>query len=144
MSEVLSTSELRAHLDRFKELFTHFDYSALTNVRFINLKSLIVYMDTIPHNPFRLQYHSLQQELDFLEPYLPFTSSNRAREFLNALSNAATDEEVEAVKKVFSTQIKQDLLIAANGFTMDTHWENLFAACESIRLKKEESLLALT
>lgn len=143
MAQLLTTQELRRHLEHFRDILGHFDYSCLNNVRFFNLDALYTYMDTVPNNPFSLQYASLQKELDYLQPYLPFVSSERAAEFLAAIANTENDDEVQDIKVSYTEKLRQDFIQLAHTLTSDMQWESIISTCEEIRMHKEEMCLAL-
>ncbi|MHC1748856.1 MAG: hypothetical protein AB9856_10955 [Cellulosilyticaceae bacterium] len=141
MSRLLTQSELEYHLSSLRTILKDFDYSSLKNIRFINLESLYNYMDTVENNPFKRQYSALQQELDFLQPYLPFTSSDRAANFLNEMSTANNDDEVENIKKSYTQKLRMDFLNLARTTTSDHDWDEVIRTCEEIRSHKEEMIL---
>lgn len=143
MSQLLTTNELRTHIQSFRNILAHFDYSSLNNIRFFNLEALYAYMDTIPNNPFSLQYDCLQKELDYLQPYLPFVSSERASEFLTAITQTKTDVEVKNLKLSYTQKLRQDFITLARTLTSDLQWESVISTCEEIRTHKEEMCLAL-
>ncbi len=142
MSTVLTQHQLETHLNQFRHILSHFDYSSIKNVRFFNLESFLSYMDTIEDNPFQKQYDDLQNELDHIQPYLPFISSKRAKDFLNALSTSTDDEEVEEIKKDFTIKLRHDFINLSRSITTDEEWKRIIDICEEIRLRKEEMLLA--
>ena len=142
MSKLLSQQELEAHVNQFRDILAHFDYSQLKNIRFFNLESLYAYMDTVEGNPFQEQYQALQSELDYLQPYLPFVSSERAAHFLTAMSKAKDDEEITKIKKEYTEKLRKDFINVARTMTTNDQWASLLSTCEEIRLHKEESSLA--
>ena len=143
MSTLLTKQQLENHLYHFRHLLSHFDYSPIKNIRFLNLEAFFTYMDTIQGNPFQKQYNELQKELDYLQPYLPFVSSKRAKDFLEALSTSSDDQEIEKIKKDYTNKLRQDFINVSRTITIEEEWYNIIGACEEIRLRKEEMLLAL-
>ena len=142
MAKLLSKQELRMHLDDFRSILSHFDYSSLKNIRFFNLESFYSYMETIKDNPFKHQYKALQKELDYLQPYLPFVSSERAASFLNAMSGSHSTDETQRIKEEYTQKLRTDFMHLARTTTTDTGWASIFETCEEIRLHKEEMCLA--
>ena len=102
MATLLTKHELEVELEDFRHLLSDFDYSSIKNITFLNLDAFLAYMENVEGNPFKLQYNALQKKLDILQPYLPFVSSQRANEFLEALSQTHNDEEIKLVKKEFT------------------------------------------
>lgn len=144
MSTLLTKQELECHILDFRELLAHFDYSSLRNVTFLNLDAFYAYMENVKGNPFELQYNALQEELDYIQPYLPFTSGVRASEFMAALNNAANDDEVTTIKKIFTKKLRDDFIAFSRTATTDDQWRHIIDTCEQIRQRKEEMLLALS
>ena len=142
MSKLLTQQELVNHLTTFREILSNFDYSCLKNIRFFNLESLYAYMETIKDNPFEKQYEALQLELDFIQPYLPFVSSDRAAEFLTLIAKAKDDSEVSDIKKDYTKKLRQDFIDLARTTTSIPAWQEVMNSCEEIRLHKEEMCLA--
>lgn len=142
MAILLTKQELRDHLMDFRKTLGNFDYSSLKNIRFLNLESLYSYMENIKDNPFQQQYQELQKHLDYLQPYLPFISSERAADFLTSMSKAHNDEEISKVKKDYTQKLRMDFINFARTHTTDSQWASIFDTCEEIRLQKEESALA--
>lgn len=142
MAKLLSKQELETHINNFRDILAHFDYSQLKNIRFFNLESLYAYMETVEGNPFQEQYKALQKELDYIQPYLPFVSSERAAHFLSAMSKAKNDEEIAAVKKDYTEKLRKDFMNLARTMTTADQWKSLMSTCEEIRLHKEETALA--
>ena len=68
-------------LENLRDLINNFDYSELKNVTFINLESLFTYIAQVEDNPFRRQYEAMQSSLDILEPFIPFATGERAKNF---------------------------------------------------------------
>ncbi|MGL4798307.1 MAG: hypothetical protein ACRDDX_14915 [Cellulosilyticaceae bacterium] len=142
MAQLLTKQELATHLARFREILGNFDYSSLKNIRFFNLDSLYTYMETIKDNPFQLQYKALQEELDYIQPYLPFVSSERAAEFLTLITKAKSDQEVAEIKKDYTQKLRRDFIDLARTMTTMAQWDEVTLSCEEIRLHKEEMCLA--
>ncbi len=143
MSSLLTKQQLENQLHYFRHILSSFDYSSIQNVRFFNLESFFSYMDTIENNPFAKQYDELQEILDTLQSYLPFVSSKRAKDFLNALSTSSDDQEVAKIKCDYTQKLRQDFINLARTITTDEEWQRIITICEEIRLRKEEMLLAL-
>lgn len=142
MAKLLSKQELETHINNFRHILANFDYSQLKNIRFFNLESLYAYMETVEGNPFKEQYNALQKELDYIQPYLPFVSSERAAHFLTAMSKAKNDEEIAQVKKDYTDKLRKDFINLARTMTTNDQWISLMNTCEEIRLHKEETTLA--
>lgn len=142
MSTLLTQQQLKAHLEHFYHILSNFDYSQLQNIRFFNLDSLYSYMETIKNNPFQEQYAALQHELDYIQPYLPFVSSERAGEFLTLIAKAKNDDEVCSIKKDYTKKLRMDFINLARTTTTKSQWQNIIDSCEEIRSHKEEMCLA--
>lgn len=143
MSTLLTKKQLENHLNDFRELLSHFDYSSLQNITFLNLESFYAYMENVEGNPFKAQYTALQGKLDILQTYLPFVSSERAKEFLYAISRTGSENEMDAIKKSYTQKLRDDFVNFARTVTTATQWQHVIDTCEEIRLRKEEMLLAL-
>ena len=143
MSTLITKQELENHLYDFRHLLQDFDYSKLKKITFLNLEAFLAYMENVEGNPFQAQYAALQEKLDILQPYLPFVSSKRANEFLEALSHTHNDEEITKVKKAFTKIIRDDFIKFSRTATTNEQWTHTLSVCEEIRLRKEEMLLAL-
>lgn len=143
MPTLLTKQELEVQLEDFRHLLSHFDYSSLKNISFLNLDAFFAYMENVVGNPFKAQYDALQNKLDILQPYLPFVSANRANEFMEALSHTYNDEEVTAVKQTFTKILRDDFIKFSRTVTTNDQWLRIISVCEEIRLRKEEMLLAL-
>ncbi|WP_070001055.1 hypothetical protein [Cellulosilyticum sp. I15G10I2] len=143
MSTLLTKQQLENHLLQFRHVLSSFDYSSIQNIRFLNLESFFVYMDNVENNPFKQQYDELQKILDAIQPYLPFVSSKRAKDFLNALGSSSDDEEVDTIKRNYTEKLRQDFINLARTITIEDEWQRIIDICEEIRLRKEEMLLAL-
>ena len=141
MQQVLSSQELYFHLNNFRETLQEFDYSDLNNITFLNLESVFSYIETIDDNPFKRQYNELQQILDSLQPYLPFLSSQRAKEFLMNIANATDDKDVEKLKAEYTQKLRMDFINAARLITKEKDWHSIVGICEEIRSRKEEVYL---
>lgn len=142
MAKLLTKQELTDHLMNFRAILGNFDYSSLKNIRFFNLESLYAYMDNVEDNPFKKQYIALEEELDYIQPYLPFVSSERAAAFLTAMSNAQNDHEIETIKKDYTEKLRKDFIKLARTTTTDKQWHSILSTCEEIRSHKEEMTLA--
>ncbi len=143
MPTLLTKQELENHLYEFHQLLQNFDYSCIKNVTFLNLDSFFAYMENVEGNPFEKHYEALQKKLDALQPYLPFVSSNRANEFLEALSHTQNDDEVKQIKVNYTKILRDDFIKFSRTVTTDEGWNHVINTCEEIRLRKEEMLLAL-
>lgn len=143
MPTLLTTQELKNHLYDFHQLLKSFDYSDIKNVTFLNLDAFLAYMENVEGNPFAKHYEALQEELDYLQPYLPFVSANRANEFLEALGHTHNDDEVKQIKMNYTKILRDDFIKFSRTVTTDESWERVISTCEEIRLRKEEMLLAL-
>ena len=143
MPTLLTKHELEMELEDFHRLLSNFDYSSIQNIVFLNLDAFFAYMENVEGNPFKRQYHALQKKLDILQPYLPFVSSNRANEFLEALSNAHNEDEISQIKKNYTTILRDDFLKFSRTVTSSEEWAHTMDVCEEIRLRKEEMLLSL-
>lgn len=142
MAQLLTQMQLKYHLNSFRHILKDFDYSELNNIRFLNLESFYTYMETVEGNPFQKQYNALQKELDILQPYLPFISSARAKEFLHAITKTQDEDEIQSIKQEYTKKLRQDFIHFSRTVTTDSEWENLISTCEEIRSRKEESLLS--
>lgn len=143
MPTLLTKKELEAHLYDFYSLLQNFDYSCIKNVTFLNLDAFFAYMENVEGNPFEKHYEALQQKLDNLQPYLPFVSSARANEFLEALSTTHNDEEISQIKRDYTKILRDDFVKFSRTVTTIEAWKHVIDTCEEIRLRKEEMLLAL-
>lgn len=142
MAKLLTKQELTDHLINFRTILSNFDYSSLKNIRFFNLQSLYDYMDHVEPNPFKEQYIALEEELDYIQPYLPFVSSERAAAFLTAMSHAENDNEMDRIKKEYTEKLRQDFIKLVRTTTTDKQWQAILSTCEEIRSHKEEMALA--
>lgn len=141
MQQVLSSEELYMHLNTLRETLQEFDYSDLNNIRFINLQAVYAYIENVKNNPFKRQYAKIQRTLDMLQPYLPFVSTERAKNFLIEISNANSDEAIENLKKDYTDKIRIDFINTARTITNEQEWMCIINICEDIRLRKEQSCL---
>ncbi len=142
MSELLTQQQLITHLTAFRDILSNFDYSALKNIRFLNLESLYTYMDTIKDNPFQRQYQALEKELDYLQPYLPFVSSERASHFIAAMAEVNTEQEASCIRQKYTQKLRRDFIDLARTTTTLEQWQEVVDSCESIRVYKEQMCLA--
>jgi len=141
MQQVLSSQELHMYLNNFRETIRKFDYSDLENVIFFNLEAVYAYMENIENNPFERQYKELQNILDNLQPYLPFLSSKRAKDFLMTISNMTNDQAIEQLKIEYTDKLRMDFIQAARQLTNENDWDHIVKICEEIRSRKEEVYL---
>ena len=141
MQQVLSSQELYLHLNNFRETLQAFDYSDLENITFFNLESVYAYMENIENNPFKRQYKELQENLDNLQPYLPFLSSQRATDFLMKASSVTDDHEIEQLKAEYTKKLRMDFINAARSARSEKDWHYIVGICEEIRSRKEEVYL---
>lgn len=141
MQHVLSSKELYMHLNDFRKTLQEFDYSHIGNIRFLNLDSVYAYMENVENNPFQKQYKELQEILDTLQPYLPFLSSERAKEFLIQIAQVTDDAEIEKLKLEYLEKLRMDFIDAARKITCTQDWNLIIKTCEQIRSRKEEALV---
>lgn len=141
MQQVLSSKELYTHLNDFRQTLQGFDYSNIGNIRFLNLESVFAYMETVENNPFKRQYIALQEVLDILQPYLPFLSSQRAKDFLIHISTVTNDDEVELLKLEYIQKLRMDFISTTRKINNEDDWELIISICEQIRSRKEETHL---
>lgn len=141
MQQVLSSQELYTHLNNFRETLQRFDYSDLGNITFFNLESVYAYINTIENNPFKRQYNELQENLDNLQPYLPFLSSERAKEFLLKIAATEDDEDIEHLKAEYTKKLRMDFINATRTLRNEKDWDSILMVCEEIRSRKEEIYL---
>lgn len=142
MPTLLTKRELEMALDDFRHILSNFDYSSIKNVTFLNADAFICYMENVEGNPFQKQYAALQDQLDILQPYLPFVSAERANEFLEALSHTHNDFEITKVKKQYTQTLREDFIKFSRTVTTADQWHHVHHICEEIRSRKEEMLLA--
>ncbi len=93
------------------------------------------------HHPFKQQYHELQITLDYLQPYLPFLSSDRAKDFLLKVARIDSDEEIQQLKEEYILKLRMDFIHAIYHITDENDWHCLINTCEKIRSRKEEVYL---
>ncbi|WP_058486580.1 hypothetical protein [Defluviitalea phaphyphila] len=140
MYNILTSEQLLKELNKLKSIINNFDYSELNNVTFLNLESLYTYISEVENNPFQRQYEAIQASLDILEPFIPFATGNRAKEFLIQASQANSDEEIELLKKEFASKMRIDFINTIRMINSDYEWESLVQICEAIRQSKENNL----
>lgn len=141
MQEILSSQELYMYLNDFRDTIRAFDYSDLENVIFFNFEAVCAYIDNIENNPFKRQYNELQEILDHVQPYLPFLSSKRAKDFLLTISNMTNDQAIEQLKIEYTNKLRMDFINVARQLTNENDWDFIVSACEEIRSRKEEVYL---
>lgn len=139
--EILSSQELYMYLNDFRNTIREFDYSDLENVIFFNLEAVCAYIENIENNPFKRQYNELHKILDNLQPYLPFLSSKRARDFLLTISNMTNDQAIEQLKIEYTHKLRIDFINVTRQLTNENEWDSIVKACEEIRSRKEEVYL---
>ncbi len=144
MSTLLTKQELQNTLNDFRTILQSFDYSSIKNITFLNVDAFFSYMKNVEGNPFERHYQALQTKLDILQPYLPFVSSQRANEFLEALGQTRSDEEIQQVKLDYTQILRNDFIKFSRTVTTSQQWAQVINTCEEIRLRKEEMLLALS
>ena len=138
MSNILSRDQLYMELENLRDLINNFDYSELKNVTFINLESLFTYIAQVEDNPFRRQYEAMQSSLDILEPFIPFATGERAKEFLIKMSQTESDEEIECLKEEYSHKIRTDFVNMIKMIESEEEWIHLTEICEVLRQNKEQ------
>lgn len=141
MNQILSSQELYNYLNDFRETIQTFDYLDLDNVVFFNLESVYVYMKYIENNPFSRQYNELQSILDHLQPYLPFLSSERARDFLIKFSTITDEQAIEQLKIEYMDKLRTDFINVVRRLNNENDWYLIVNTCEEIRSRKEEVYL---
>lgn len=141
MQQVLSSQELYTHLDNFRKTLKDFNYSSISNIRFLNLESVYAYMETVENNPFKEQYDELVGILDTIQPYLPFLSSDRAKEFLIHMSTVTDDDEVDRLKVEYTQKLRLDFINTTRRITNEHDWNLIINICQQIRSRKEETYL---
>lgn len=141
IKQILSSQELSIYLNDFRRTIQEFDYSDLENVIFLNLESVCAYMENIENNPFKRQYDELQRLLDNLQPYLPFLSTKRAKDFLITISNITNNQAIEQLKIEYTNKLRMDFIHVARQLTNENDWSHIVSACEEIRSRKEEVYL---
>ncbi len=143
MTALISQTDLKNTLLEFRYILKDFDFSSIDNIRFFNLESFFSYVENVKNNPFKKQLNLLNQKLDILQPYLPFVTSDRATEFLTAISRCDTEETSTKVKRKFMKKIRQDFIDLTRTLSTQEQWEQVLEACEEVRLHKEECALAI-
>ncbi|NLM13435.1 MAG: hypothetical protein GX209_06780 [Epulopiscium sp.] len=141
MTNVLTNQQLIEELNKLKSIINDFDYSELKNVTFLNLESLYTYIAEVEDNPFQRQYEALQASLDILEPYIPFATGERAREFLIQASQMTTDEEIEYLKQEYLDRMRLEFVNTIRMIQSEDEWKYLIQICETIRQCKENQLM---
>lgn len=139
MTNILTSEQLSQELTKLKSIIDDFDYSDLKNVTFLNLESLYTYIAEVDDNPFQRQYDAIQVSLDILEPFIPFATGDRAREFLIQVSQAGSDEEIEWLKQEYAAKMRLDFVNTIRMINSDYEWDYLTQICEAIRQSKENS-----
>ena len=119
MQKILSPQELSTHLNNFRETLKSFDYTSLGNLRFLNAQAVYSYIENVENNAFESHYNELQERLDILQPYLPFLSSERAKNFLIQISKVTSDEGVEKLKEKYMDKLRMDFIHTTNKITSD-------------------------
>ena len=141
MQHVLSSQELYGHLNDFRKTLQEFNYSNLGNIRFLNLESVFAYMENVENNPFQRHYAQLEESLDILQPYLPFLSSKRAKDFLIHISKVTDDEEVERLKLEYGRKLRIDFISTTKKINSEEDWNLIIDICQQIRTRKAETYL---
>lgn len=139
MTNVLTSEQLSEELNKLKLLVNDFDYSELKNVTFLNLESLYVYIAEIENNPFQRQYDALQASLDVIEPFIPFATGDRAREFLIQASQLESDNEIQCLKQEYIARMRIDFINTIRMIQSEDEWNYLIQICETIRQSKEKN-----
>ena len=141
MTNILTSEQLSDELNKLKALINDFDYSELKNVTFLNLESLYTYIAEVEDNPFQRQYEALQASLDILEPYIPFATGERARDFLIQASQMNTDEEIEYLKQEYLDRMRLEFVNTIRMIQSEDEWKYLTQICETIRQSKENNFM---
>ncbi|NLK96587.1 hypothetical protein [Defluviitalea saccharophila] len=141
MTNILTSEQLSDELNKLKALINDFDYSELKNVTFLNLESLYTYIAEVEDNPFQRQYEALQASLDILEPYIPFATGERARDFLIQASQMNTDEEIEYLKQDYLDRMRLEFVNTIRMIQSEDEWKYLTQICETIRQSKENNFM---
>ncbi|NLK21127.1 MAG: hypothetical protein GX308_03340 [Epulopiscium sp.] len=139
MTEVLTSEQLIYELNNLKCLINDFDYSELNNVTFLNLESLYTYIAEFDGNPFQRQYEALQAALDVVQPFIPFATGDKAKEFLLQVSKAESDDEIQWLKQEYTDRMRLDFVNAIRLTSSDDEWDGLIQICESIRQSREDN-----
>lgn len=130
MDNILTQERLLEELEKFKFTLENFDYSDIKNIIFINLDSLYCYIESIEDNPFKLQYKKLQNILDIIEPYIPFTTEN---EYVNITDMNENFTELEDIKRAFSAKKRFNFINYIRSITTESEWQDVISICKDIR-----------
>lgn len=130
MDNILTQERLLEELEKFKFTLKNFDYSDIKNIIFINLDSLYCYIENIEDNPFKLQYTKLQNILDIIEPYIPFTTEN---EFVNITDMNDNFTDLEDIKHAFSAKKRFNFINYVRSLTTESEWQDVISICKDIR-----------
>lgn len=130
MDNILTQERLLEELEKFKFTLKNFDYSDIKNIIFINLDSLYCYIENIEDNPFKLQYKKLQNILDIIEPYIPFTTEN---EFVNITDMNDNFTDLEDIKHAFSAKKRFNFINYVRSLTTESEWQDVISICKDIR-----------
>lgn len=130
MDSILTQERLLEELEKFKFTLENFDYSDIKNIIFINLDSLYCYIENIEDNPFKLQYKKLQNILDIIEPYIPFTTEN---EFVNITDMNENFTDLEDIKRAFSAKKRFNFINYIRSITTESEWQDVINICKDIR-----------
>lgn len=130
MDNILTQERLLEELEKFKFTLENFDYSDIKNIIFINLDSLYCYIENIEDNPFKLQYKKLQNILDIIEPYIPFTTEN---EYVNITDMNEDFTELEDIKRAFSAKKRFNFINYIRSITTESEWQDVISICKDIR-----------
>lgn len=139
MTDILTSQQLSNELSNLKSIINDFDYSDLKNVTFLNLESLYTYIAEVEDNPFQRQYEEIQASLDILEPFIPFASGERARDFLIQASQMNSDDEIQWLKQEYAAKMRLDFVNTIRMVQSENEWNYLVQICETIRQSKENS-----
>lgn len=135
MDNILTQERLLEELEKFKFTLENFDYSDIKNIIFINLDSLYCYIESIEDNPFKLQYKKLQNILDIIEPYIPFTTEN---EYVNITDMNENFTELEDIKRAFSAKKRFNFINYIRSITTESEWQDVISICKDIRNTYEQ------
>lgn len=130
MDNILTQERLLEELEKFKFTLENFDYSDIKNIIFINLDSLYCYIENIEDNPFKLQYKKLQNILDIIEPYIPFTTEN---EYINMTDMNENFTDLEDIKRAFSQKKRINFINYIRTITTESEWQDVINICKDIR-----------
>lgn len=135
MDNILTQERLLEELEKFKFTLENFDYSDIKNIIFINLDSLYCYIENIEDNPFKLQYKKLQNILDIIEPYIPFTTEN---EYINMTDMNENFTDLEDIKRAFSQKKRINFINYIRTITTESEWQDVINICKDIRNTYEQ------